>query len=114
MFLVINAKARCDSLVWYSESTKIACDHFVCPLANSQFTILERYVTPKTFSIFELINASFALHNSLHVKSITSVSFSELELNKKLSKTKLNLYLLYFVNRWMTLLVFKEMLIGCK
>ena len=38
MFLVMNAKAKGDGLVWYSESTKIVCDLFVCPLANSQFT----------------------------------------------------------------------------
>ena len=45
----------------------------------------ERYVTAKTFSIFELINASFALLNPLHVKNETSVSFSKLEINKILS-----------------------------
>ena len=39
MFLVVNAKARCDGLVQYSESTKRASDLFVHPLANSQFTI---------------------------------------------------------------------------
>ena len=39
----------------------MACDLFVCPLTNFQFTISERYVTPKTFSVFEFINASFDL-----------------------------------------------------
>ena len=85
MFLVINAKATCDGFVWYSESTKIACNLFVSPLANFQFTMSERYVTTKTFSIFELINASFALLYPLHVKNETSVSFSKLEINKILS-----------------------------
>ena len=73
MVLVINAKARCEGLLWYFESTKIAWDLFVCPLANLQFKILERYVTAKTFSIFDLIDVSFALLNPLHVKNITSV-----------------------------------------
>ena len=52
MLLVVNAKARCDGLVWYSESTKIAYGFFVCPLDNLQFTISERYVTPKSFLQF--------------------------------------------------------------
>ena len=67
-----------------------------------------------TSSIFDLTNPSFALLNPLHVKNIPSVLFSKLELNKKLSKTNLYLHLLYFVNCGMTLLAFKEMLIGYK
>ena len=114
MLLEINAKARWDGLVWYSEPTKMAWDLFVLPLPSSQFTISKRYVTPKTFSTFEIISTSFALLNPSQAKNITPVWFSELELNKKASKTNLYWYLLYFVSCWITLLEFNEMVIGFK
>ena len=56
----------------------------------------------KTLSNFEFISASFTLANPLQETKVTSVSFSMFELNKRLSKTNLYLYFLYFVNLWIT------------
>ena len=87
MFFAVKAKA-----IWFvsgptsSLSEKTACDLFNCPLIMSQSLILVRQHTANVLSRFCFINAFFALFNPFEMSKITSVSFSILELNKRLSK----------------------------
>ena len=87
MFLVVNAKAKWDEFLFFSESVKIDCDLFGCPLIPN---LLIRLGSRRLID-FEFIRAYFASLNPSQEFKIISVSFSIFELNKRLSRRNLHL-----------------------
>ena len=89
---VVNANAKCEAAVGFSESVKTAFVYLDFPLILSQCSISAMLITPRVLNSLPFISESLASLSLLQLTNITFLSFVSAELNNKLSLMNRFLY----------------------